>query len=269
MKRISWGLLIWYALAVLFLFAPIITSIVYSFNLGSLGKQTSAFMGWTTQWFADAWTNGSLRQAMLVSLKASFWAALVAVVLGTSLGIALVRHPSPLIRQLLSIFCIALLVVPETVIGVSLLLFYAETGIPLGLATLVFGISPLATAVTALIIRSGLLTLDRSLEEAAIDLGATPAQAIRDIVLPHLMPAVIVSALIAYVFSFDNLVISNFLATPVVNTLPVYLFGSLQYGPSPAIYAAASSIFGLTLLLLAIAAVIYRSTFGRRASYLQ
>jgi len=269
MRKTSWGLMVWYAIALVFLFAPIVTSIVYSFNLGSLGKQTSAFMGWTTQWFGEAWTNNSLRQAMLVSLKASFWSALIAVVLGTSLGIALLRHPSPTVRRLLSIFCIALLVVPETVIGVSLLLFYAETGIRLGLATLVFGISPLAMAVTALIIRAGLLTLDRSLEEAAVDLGATPIQAIRDIVLPHLTPAVVVSALIAYVFSFDNLVISNFLATPVVNTLPVYLFGSLQYGPSPAIYAAASSIFGLTLVLLAIAGLIYRSTFGRRAGFLQ
>jgi ABC-type spermidine/putrescine transport system permease subunit II len=259
MKRSNLFLGFWYAVAVAFLFAPIVVSIVYSFNLGSLGKQTSTFTGWTVQWFADAWSNNSLRQSAETSLHASFWASVIAVVLGTCLGMALVRHPSRAIRRVLSFLAFSLLVIPETVIGVSLLLFYAETGFRLGLMTLVFGISPLAIAVTALIVRASMLTLDRSLEEAASDLGANSWQVVRDIVLPHLAPAVVVSALIAYVFSFDNLVISSFLTTPVVNTLPVYLFGSLQYGPSPAVYAAATSVFGLTILLIALAGFIYFS----------
>ena len=81
---------VWYGLVVLFLFAPIVTSIVYSFNLGTLGKQTSTFTGWTAQWFADAWNNVSLRRAIGVSLVASLWSAIVAVILGTCLGVALV-----------------------------------------------------------------------------------------------------------------------------------------------------------------------------------
>lgn len=263
MRQTSVPLLAWYMLAVTFLFAPIITSIFYSFNMGSLGKQTSTFTGWTMQWFPDAWTNGSIHHAMLTSLAASFWAASIAVVLGTCLGIALVRHPSPMVQRLLSSLAYALLVIPETVIGVSLLLLFATTGLRLGLATLVCGISPLAIAITALIIRAAMLTLDRTLEEAATDLGAEQWQVVRDIILPHLTPAVVVSGLISYVFSFDNLVISNFLATPVINTLPVYLFGSLQYGPSPAIYAATTSIFAFTLLLLIVAGVVFLSAFGR------
>ncbi len=264
MRKTSPPLVIWYMLAIAFLFAPIATSLIYSFNLGSLGKQTSTFTGWTVSWFFDAWTNGSLRQSMLTSLKASFWAALIAVVMGTCLGLAMARHPSAITRRLASLLVNTLLVIPETVIGVSLLLFYAESGFALGLTTLVLGISSLGIAVTALIVRAGLLTLDKSLEEAAMDLGANQWQVLKDIILPHLAPAIIVAALVSYVFAFDNLVISNFLSTPVVNTLPVYLFGSLQYGPSPAIYAAATSIFGLTLVLLAVAMVIYVSTFGRK-----
>lgn len=248
---------LWYMLTVLFLFAPIVTSIVYSFNLGSLNKQTSAFTGWTLAWFADAWNNNSLRHAVEISLTASFWSAIVAVILGTCLGFALVRHPRPLVRRLLSGLTYILLIVPETVIGVSLLLFYAVTRIRLGMPTLVAGITPLAIAVTALIVRAGVLTLDRRLEDAAADLGAVRWKALWFVVLPHLAPAVLAAALMSYVFSFDNLVISSFLTTPSISTLPVYLYGSLQYGPSPAVYAAATAVFVFTIALLTLAGLLY------------
>lgn len=259
----SIGLGVWYGLVVVFLFAPILTSMVYSFNLGSLGKQTSTFTGWTVQWFGEAWNNASLRRAVQVSLVASFWSAIVAVVLGTCLGIALVRHPSATVRRLLSGLTYILLIVPETVIGVSLLLFYSVTRVRLGMPTLVAGITPLAIAVTALIVRAGVLTLDRQLEDAAADLGANRWQALRFVILPHLMPAVLAGALMSYVFSFDNLVISSFLTTPSISTLPVYLYGSLQYGPTPAVYAAATSVFVFTLLLVALAGLLYRAMLNR------
>lgn len=257
------GLMLWYGLVVVFLFAPILTSIVYSFNLGSLGKQTSTFTGWTVKWFFDAWNNLSLRRAVQVSLMASFWSALVAVVLGTSLGVALVRHPSASMRRLLTGLTYVLLIVPETVIGVSLLLFYSVTRTRLGLPTLVAGITPLAIAVTALIVRAAALTLDRRLEDAAADLGANGWQTLRFVILPHLMPAVLAGALMSYVFSFDNLVISSFLTTPSINTLPVYLYGSLQYRPSPSVYAAATSVFLFNLLLVGVAGLLYRAMLRR------
>ena len=159
----------------------------------------------------------------------------------------------------------ALLIVPETVIGVSLLQFYAASGIRLSFATLVAGVSPLAIAVTALIVRAGALTLDRRLEEAAADLGAGPLRRILLIVLPHLLPAVFAAALMSYVFSFDNLVVSSFLTTPQVNTLPVYLYGSLQYGPTPAVYAAATAVFALTLLMTGLSGLIFRAVYVREA----
>jgi ABC-type spermidine/putrescine transport system permease subunit II len=107
-------------------------------------------------------------------------------------------------------------------------------------------------------VRAGVLTLDRRLEEASADLGGSRIQTLRFVVLPHMAPAVAAGALIAYVFSFDNLVVSAFLTTPTVNTLPVYLYGTLQYGPSPAVYAASSLVFGFTIVLLAIAGLLYR-----------
>src|SRR6185312_9000014 len=151
-------------------------------------------------------------------------------------------------------------------IGVSLLLFYAVTALPLGMATLVAGITPLAISVTALIVRAGVVTLDRRIEEAAADLGANRWQTLWFVVLPHLLPAVLAGALMSYVFSFDNLVVSSFLTTPQVNTLPVYLYGSLQYGPSPAVYAAAASVLALTIVLVGLAGLLYRVMSRRGAA---
>jgi len=255
----------WYGIVVAFLFAPIVTSVVFAFNAGTLGKQSARFTGWTLQWFGVAWANTSLRSAIATSLSASFWSALIAVVIGSALGYALVRHPSRRVRALLTGLTYVLLIVPETVTGVSLLLFYAVTNVPLSLMTLVFGITPLAISVTALIVRAGVLTLDRRLDEAAADLGANRWQALWFVVLPHLAPSVGAGALMSYVFSFDNLVVSSFLTTPQVNTLPVYLYGSLQYGPSPAIYAAAVAVFMFTMLILGLAALLYRLVQRRAA----
>ncbi len=248
----------WYLLVAAFLFAPIVVSVVWSFNAGTLGKQTALFTGWTADWYAAAWKNLPLRRTVETSLVVAFWAALIAVIIGAALGFALVRHPSATVRRLLAAITYMLLIVPETVTGTSLLLFYAVTGVPLGLTTLVAGITPLAVSVTALIVRAGVLTLDRHLEEAAADLGSNRWQALWFVVLPHLAPAVAAAALMAYVFSFDNLVVSTFLTTPSVNTLPVYLYGSLQYGPSPAVYAAATAVFAFTIVLLGLAALLYR-----------
>ena len=252
------ALAVWYGLVVVFLFAPIVISVVYSFNAGSLGKQTALFTGWTLDWYAAAWNNLPLRKAVETSLVVAFWAAIIAVIIGSALGFALVRHPSVAVRRFLSGMTYILLIVPETVTGVSLLLFYAVTDIPLGLATLVAGITPLAISVTALIVRAGVLTLDRHLEEAAADLGSNRWQTMWFVILPHLLPAIAAAALMSYVFSFDNLVVSTFLTTASVNTLPVYLYGSLQYGPSPAVYAAATAVFAFTLCLLGLAGLCYR-----------
>ena len=102
--------------------------------------------------------------------------------------------------------------------------------------------------------------LDRRVEEAAADLGSSRAKTLWFIVLPQLLPAILAGGLMSYAFCFDNLVVAAFLTTPSVNTLPVYLYGSLQYGPSPAVYAAASAVFVFTLLMLGIAGLIYRSS---------
>jgi ABC-type spermidine/putrescine transport system permease subunit II len=253
-------LLLWYLAAILFLFAPLAASVVYSFNLGIVNKQTATLTGWTLQWYPAAWADQSLRRSVVTSLEVSVWSALISTAVGSILGYALVRHPYAKVRKALTGLTYMLLIVPESVIGVSLLLFYAVTRVPFSMATLVAGITPMAIAVVALVVRARVLTLDPDVEEAAADLGSTRLMSLWLVVLPQALPAVAVGAVMAYTFSFDNLVISTFLTTPRINTFPVYLYGSLQYGPSPAIYAAAAVVFFFTLLLLGLAAAIYRLT---------
>ncbi len=253
----------WYAAAILFLFAPLVASVVYSFNLGIVNKQTATLTGWTVQWYSAAWADVSLRRSVLTSLEVSVWSALISTVIGSILGYALVRHPYAKVRRLLTGLTYMLLIVPESVIGVSLLLFYAVIRVPFSMMTLVAGITPMAIAVVALVVRARILTLDRAVEEAAADLGSTRLQSLLLVVLPQALPAIAVGGVMAYTFSFDNLVISTFLTTPRINTFPVYLYGALQYGPSPAIYAAASVVFVFTLLLLGIAATIFQRTRTR------
>ena len=253
------GLGAWYAVVVVFLFVPLATGIVYSFNLGVDNKQTATLTGWTLQWYAAAWNDLALRHAVAESVIVAAWCALLSLLLGTMLGFVVVRHPARRVRRVLTLITYLLLIVPESVIGISLLLFYAVTGVPLDTATLVAGITPIGIAVVALVVRARMLTLDRDLEDAAADLGGTRSATLRYIVLPQLAPAVAAGGVMAYTFSFDNLVISAFLTTPQTGTLPVYLYGSLQYGPSPAVYAAASAVFVFTVAMLAIAALLYRA----------
>ncbi|HWD63468.1 MAG TPA: ABC transporter permease [Humibacter sp.] len=267
-RRLATGiaLWVWFGIVVVFLFAPIVTAITYSFNEGVAGKQTSAFTGFTWDWYAHTFSDPTIAQATGTSLIVSFWAALIAVVIGTILGFELVRNPNRTVRRLLAGLTYILLIVPETVLGVSLLLFYTETRIPLDEFTLIAALTPPSISVVAFVIRARVLTLDAGVEDAAADLGAGRLTTLRTVVLPQLGPAIGAAALIAYTFAFDNVVIANFLSTPTVNVLTVYLYGTLQYGATPAVYATATLIFVFTVVALGIAALLLRTALrvGRR-----
>lgn len=258
------ALWVWFGVAVVFLFAPIATAVVYSFNEGVAGKQTSAFTGFSLDWYAQAFGDSTIRQATETSLVVAFWAAVIAVVIGTVLGFELARNPSRAVRRLLAALTYILLIVPDTVLGVSLLLFYTETRIPLSEFTLIAALTPPSISVVAFVIRARVLTLDPGVEDAASDLGASRLAILRLVVLPQLGPAIGAAALIAYTFAFDNVVIANFLSTPTVNVLTVYLYGTLQYGATPAVYATATIIFGATIVVLAAAALLLRTTLRVR-----
>jgi spermidine/putrescine transport system permease protein len=252
-----------------FLFAPIVTAVAYSFNKGFLGKQTSSFTGFSLNAYRSVWEKDEIRAAFTTSLQVAVFASLIAVVLGTIAGLTLARTRSRLVRGSLGSLVALLLVVPEIVLGVALLLFFTQAQFTLGMATMVAGLSPFPTAVVAMIVRSRALALDASIAEAASDLGARSAHVLRDVTLPALRPAIVSGFMLAFAFSFDDLVVAQMLSTPAVDPLTVYLFGTVKHGGvTPDGYAIAAVMLAVTVLILAAAGLVYRfdSRRGRPGS---
>lgn len=261
---IDLGLRLWALLIYVFLLAPIVTVVVFAFNRGVLGKQSARFTGFTTHWFSAAWNDPTLRHSLTVSLKVAVPMAVISVILGTTAGIAIVRHRWGPVRVTLELLMYYLLVVPEIVLAVSLLIFFTRAHFSLGYMTLTAGHSPFPIAVVALIVRSRVVALDRALEDAAADLGARSWNTLRDVIVPQLLPAMVAGLILSFTFSFDDLVISELLATPTVSTLPVYIFGETHAGVTPNVYAIATLMLGVTLVGFTLLGIVYR-LFGRWA----
>jgi ABC-type spermidine/putrescine transport system permease subunit II len=240
----------------IFLLAPIVTVVVFAFNKGELGKQTATLTGFTTHWFSAAWNDPSLRHSLSVSVKVALPTALISVIVGTAAGLAVVRHPWKPMRWTLEALMYYLLVVPEIVLGISLLIFFTRSNFTLGYLTLIAGHSPFPIAVVALIVRSRVVALDATLEDAAADLGARSWKSLLDVVLPQLLPAMITGLIMSFTFSFDDLIVSEMLATPTVSTLPVYIFGETHAGVTPNVYAIATLMLAVTLIGFALVGVV-------------
>lgn len=265
LRRIDWidsGLWLATICVFIFLLAPIITVVVFAFNDGELGKQTSSFTGFTTRWFSAAWNDPTIRHSLLVSLKVAVPTAFISVIIGTAAGLAVVRHPWKPVRFTLEALMYYLLVVPEIVLGISLLVYFTRTNYSLGYFTLIAGHSTFPIAVVALIVRSRVVALDPTIEDAAADLGARTWRSLLDVVLPQLAPAMITGLIMAFTFSFDDLIVSEMLATPTVSTLPVYIFGETHAGITPNVYAIATVMLAVTLTGFALVGLVYK-IFGR------
>jgi ABC-type spermidine/putrescine transport system permease subunit II len=265
LRRIDWidsGLWLATVCVFVFLLAPIITVVVFAFNDGELGKQTATFTGFTTRWFSAAWNDPTLRHSLAVSLKVAVPTALISVIIGTAAGLAVVRHPWKPVRLTLEALMYYLLVVPEIVLGISLLIYFTRTNYSLGYFTLIAGHSTFPIAVVALIVRSRVVALDSTIEDAAADLGARTWRSLIDVVLPQLAPAMITGLIMAFTFSFDDLIVSEMLATPTVSTLPVYIFGETHSGVTPNVYAIATVMLVITLIGFSLVGLVYKF-FGR------
>jgi ABC-type spermidine/putrescine transport system permease subunit II len=258
----SWserGLALFTGFIFLFIFAPIVTAILYSFNKGFLGKQSSDFTGFSLNAYKDFWHDDTIRAAFSTSLKVGVLSSLIATILGTIAGVTLARSRSKLVRWSLGGLVTLLLVVPEIVLGIALLLFFTQAKFTLGLVTMVGGVSAFPTAVVTMIVRSRAVALDASIEEAASDLGGRGIHVLRDVTLPALRPAMVSGFMLAFAFGFDDLVVAQMLSTPTVNPLPVLLFGTVQHGGvSPDGYAIAAMMLVVTLGILTIAGLLYR-----------
>ena len=251
-----------------FLYVPILLLIVYSFNKSRL---VTVWGGFSTQWYARLFENEQILNAAWLSVKIAAMNATGAVVLGTLAGLALARFGRFRGRTLLSGMTTAPLVMPEVITGLSLLLLFVAMeqllGWPegRGVTTITIAHMTLTMAYVTVIVQSRLSTLDDSLEEAAMDLGARPAKIFLVITLPIIAPALISGWLLSFTISLDDLVITSFVSGPGSSTLPMVIFSKVRLGVSPDINALASIMVLVVTVGVIIAGVLMaRQEKGRQ-----
>ena len=226
-----------------FLYIPILSLIVYSFNASRL---VTVWGGFSTKWYVALMHNEAVKDAAWLSFRIATMNATGATVLGTLAGLALARFGRFRSRSLLAGLTTAPLVMPEVITGLSMLLLFVAMeqlfGWPdgRGITTITIAHITFSMAYVTVVVQSRLATLDESLEEAAMDLGARPAKVFFLITLPIIMPAILAGWLLAFTLSWDDLVITSFVNGPGSSTLPVLIFSKMRLGVSPDINALAT-----------------------------
>jgi putrescine transport system permease protein len=250
MRPLSWAL--WFGYA--FLYVPIALLIVYSFNESRL---VTVWGGFSTKWYGELLRNEQLLDSAWLSVQIAALSASLAVVLGTLAGLALARFGRFRGRTLFGGLISAPLVMPEVIIGLSLLLLFVAMeqviGWPdgRGITTITIAHTTFTTAYVAVIVQSRLAGMDGSLEEAAMDLGARPAKVFFVITLPLIAPAIVAGWLLAFTLSLDDVVVASFVSGPGSTTLPMTILSSVRFGVSPQINALA------TIIVLVVATGIF------------
>jgi len=258
-------------LGIAFLYLPILVLIAYSFNASAL---VTVWGGFSTSWYGELLHNRPILEAAALSLEVGVVASTGAVILGTLAATALVRFANFRGRLLLTGMTTAPLVMPEIITGITQLLLFVSMfqflGWPhRGFTTLVIAHVAFCTAYTTITIQSRLQGADRSLEEAAMDLGAGPVGAFLDTTLPIIAPALVSSWLLSFILSVDDLVISSFVSGPRANTLPMLIYSKVRLGVSPDVNALASLIICLVGAGVVVAGYVMRRSERQRERDLQ
>jgi putrescine transport system permease protein len=231
----------------LFLYVPIGILILYSFNASRL---VTVWGGFSTQWYASLLANQALKDAAMLSLGVAVASATLATVLGTLAALALDRARSGRAKLLFGGLIAAPMVMPEVITGLSLLLMFVALDVERGFFTVTLAHATLTLCFVTMIVQARLATLDRALEEAAQDLGASPWRVTLTITLPLALPAIIAGWLLAFTLSLDDLVIASFTTGPGATTLPMRIYSAVRLGVSPEINAIS------TLLIAGVAALV-------------
>ncbi|HLJ62695.1 MAG TPA: ABC transporter permease subunit [Stellaceae bacterium] len=262
-NRLSGFLATMLVVGYVFLYVPIASLVIYSFNASRL---VTVWAGFSLRWYGEVWRNEAITGAALNSVEIAVTAATGALILGTLAGYGLSRYRVFRGRALFGALATAPLVMPEVISGLSLLLLFVglETtiGWPAGrgIGTIAAAHITLGTAYVTVVVESRLASFDRSLEEAALDLGARPWKVFAVITLPLIAPALIAGWLLAFTLSLDDLVIASFTSGPSSTTLPMEIFSSVRRGVSPQINALATLfLVTVTIIVLIAGQLIYRA----------
>jgi len=238
---------IYAGLAIAYLLIPIAVIIVFSFN-DPAGRYNYTFTSFTVDHWSNAFGLPDLNSALLTSLKLAGLATVVSTALGTAIALALVRYQF-FGRGPANFLIVIPMATPEVVMGASLLSLFLIYGLPLGFTTLLIAHVMFCISFVVVVVRSRLIGFDRSLEEAAQDLGADPLTTFRKITLPLIMPGVVAAALLAFALSIDDFVVSNFNSGTTV-TFPLYIFGAFQRGIPVEVNVIATMLFLVTLVAM-------------------
>ncbi len=250
------------ALGLAFLYLPILILVIYSFNESRL---VTVWAGWSTRWYVSLLNNEAMLEAAWVSLRIAFLTACAATVLGTLAALALVRAGRFRGRLLFSGLVFAPLVMPEVITGLALLLLFVAIEIERGFWTVTIAHTTLTMGFVAVIVQARLIGFDRSLEEAAMDLGCPPLRTFLTVTLPLIAPAVAAGWVLAFMLSLDDFVIANFVTGPGATTLPIRVYSEVRLGVRPEINAVCTIIIAVVAIGIVAVSLLTKFWSGKPA----
>ena len=253
MKRLSTFNIVSLTFGFAFLYIPMLILIIYSFNASKL---VTVWAGFSTKWYGELLRNEAFLDAAWVTIKVAFYSSIAATILGTMAAYALVRSGRFFGRTLFSGMVYAPIVMPEVITGLSLLLLFISLDVTRGVFTIVLAHATFSMCFVSVVVSARLASFDKSIEEAAYDLGCSGWDAFKSVTLPIIAPAVIAGWLLAFTLSLDDLVIASFTAGPSATTLPIKIYSSVRLGVSPEINALSTLIIAIVTIGVLIASLV-------------
>src|SRR6266481_3528409 len=251
------------ALGLAFLYLPIVILVTYSFNASRL---VTVWGGWSLRWYREFFNDHAMLDAAWMSFRVAAVSATVATLLGTLAAIGLARGERFKGRALFSGMLYSPLVMPEVISGLSLLLLFVGLNAERGFWTVTIAHTTLTMCFVTVVVQSRLATLDRSLEEAAMDLGCDPVRAFLLVTLPLIIPAIAAGWMLAFTLSLDDVVIASFTTGPGSATLPIRIYSEVRLGVKPEINAICTLVIGLIAAVIGVASLVSKLTNARGES---
>jgi putrescine transport system permease protein len=242
MRKISTFNLAAIVLGLVFLYLPIAILVIYSFNASRL---VTVWAGWSTRWYVELLNDRAILESAFISIRLALLSATAATILGTLAAMALVRFGQFRSRLLFASMIYAPLVMPEVITGLSMLLLFVAVAIDRGFWTVTIAHTTMAMCFVTVIVQARLFDFDMNLEEAAMDLGASPLETFRAITLPLILPAIAAGWMLAFALSLDDLVIASFTTGPGATTLPIRIYSEVRLGVKPEMNAVCSIMIGV------------------------
>lgn len=247
---------VYLAVLTILMYLPLVMVVIFSFNQSRL---SASFTGFSLKWYEILAQDRDLKEALMNSIVLGVLSCGISAVIGTlgAVGMARVNYRSKGMMEYLSTIPI---MIPEIILGMVFLVFFSLLNLPFGMITLVIAHTTFCVPYIFMMVKARLVGIDKSLEEAARDLGAGPVRTFFDITMPLIMPAVLSGSLLAFAMSFDDVVISIFVNGPRLNTLPVKVYAQLKTGVTPEINALCTIILAVIILVLGLSSLIARKT---------